>query len=426
MMATKTAGLGPQDDGRANLPMPDIKPTLTDTLKPEDIRQRILSGETAFGRLIKPLVEELVKLPAQMQAENIESFRIIFDSLKGRTIPKMELTREDILFMITDPAGNLIRRPILSLLIAERLDEELTAQGPAEQRVKDLLIKPMKASSWSRFVNKPEAVTQIRQEYPGEEVYVDQKQIAYDFRAAIKECPTTSGLMVRKANEVAVSWMKDNVKKVDGDFKQLMNIPFADRKVKFITDPDHAFNQHMDLKFAMFYVDADLGMGDTLKLPPLVREATFMLVEDNPLHAMMVDVLGTAKGLQRYSPAREVEDPLIREAEARGHYSSAERALEVIEGNIGGGGKPPDVILADIELLGEMNGIRFVKEVHRRETAAGRNPVILMLWSSNPRMYRDEIDGLVRSGVVAGSWNKKDARPEEIIGTINNELMKRA
>jgi CheY-like chemotaxis protein len=168
--------------------------------------------------------------------------------------------------------------------------------------------------------------------------------------------------------------------------------------------------------------------GNFMEPMKLLKEAYLMLVEDNPMHAMWIIALKDVENLHGYAPKKQLEseDQTTKKNEASGVYGTAERALEVIYRNVGGGGAPPDIILADIELgEGRMNGLEFVREVYDRERAAGRRPIILMLYSSNPKPYADDVETLSKEGIVTGMWNKREFTPKKMIETINSELERR-
>jgi len=405
--------------------IPDPWPAAGMQIDPAELRDRILKGESEFGRHVKPLVEKLVELPPERQTESLETLKLIHGFIRENGVPVMELTREDILFMLTDPVGNLIRRPMLHTMFANMLDEKLKAEGTSDRLVKDRFLAFLRPAAWSRFVKTTELTQEIKKAYPEGEVWVDYPKRIEEYRAAIRGNPMSAHLMLVEAHRLAIRFREENVVKVMEDERRQAR---GELKVEFCTDPSHAFNQSMDLMFAHSYVAKDLGMGEHIKMPALLKPCTFMLVEDNPLHALLADVVGQAQGMTMYKPTEGLaaHEELTGRWEEGGVYTSAERALEVIYGNVGGGGTPPDIILSDIELLGEMNGIQFVREVYDREKAAGRNPMILMVYSSNPGPYMGEVEKLKADGIIVGSWHKNDFRPERMIETVNEELKRRS
>jgi len=388
---------------------------------PADIRQRILDERTALGRFIKPLAQKLVELPPDRQTESLETFGLIHGFLKEKDLSGLEFTREDILFLLADRVGDLMRRPVLELAFAHMVEKEVKAESDTETRIKDSALRRLKASAWSQFVanerNRPGLRDKILKEHPGEDIWVDDKQWVREFMGLVKENPIFAYGMIKMTAKLADDYDETNTPKASSDY---MAHGLGGR-VHFYCDPEHAFNVGVSVRFTGEAVKKALGVGE--KLPALVKEASLMLVEDNAAHRLWAETLDDVKGLSRYAPQEGIlaDHPLTRENEGRGCYDSAERALEVIEGNIGCGGHKPDIVLSDIELLGEMKGTQLVREIHRRYP----NAIILMLYTSNPERFRDDIQGLVEEGVISGSWNKKDFTPHKFVEAVNKQLQQR-
>lgn len=192
----------------------------------------------------------------------------------------------------------------------------------------------------------------------------------------------------------------------------------------FYTDPHHTFNAGDHLGWVLDSLNRQCKIKPIKGIPPLDREVALMIVEDNPFHTTWAELLDGVENLSRYVPDDKLKsgDMTTAEDESRGYYRTAERALSVIGGNIRRGGKIPDVLLADIELGEGMNGIQLVKELHRRYPDA----IIMMMYSSNPGPYVEEIERLKTRGVISGSWHKKDFMPEKFVNAINQELRRRA
>lgn len=384
-------------------------------------------AHTAFGKLIRPLVEQLKALPPEKQTESLETLKPIHDFVKNHRLPDTELTKDDVVFLITNKVGDLIRRPLLHTYFAQTLEDGIKVESESEKKVKDILVKAMGSAAWSKFAQEPELADRIAAQYPDGGVLVDYTRLTGEFSEAIKKTPMSSYLILLQATNLAERFHQDHAPQLYDDYNRWSELDPSEQKYRYYTDPDHPFSQGFDLMFARQQIQQDLGLDQTIKLPALVREASFMLVEDNPLHGLLADVLNPVENLVKYAPREEdkAANPLIQEAESKGLYASAERALEVMYNRVGGGGVAPDVILSDIELLGEMNGIRFVRGVYGRERAAGRNPMILMLYSSNPGPYLAEIEKLKGEGIIMGSWHKKDFSPEKMIEAVNEELSRR-
>ncbi|MBM3308622.1 MAG: hypothetical protein FJY77_00040 [Candidatus Altiarchaeales archaeon] len=190
------------------------------------------------------------------------------------------------------------------------------------------------------------------------------------------------------------------------------------------SEPGHVLGFAIDFDMLKWPLTAALGLSEDAEfhVPERLRELTFMLVEDSIIHGKVGYVLTDKGGFTAYKTQEDVTSRDAREQERENHgvYSSAERALEVMYG--GATPKPADIILSDIELLGAMKGTKFVREVYNKEKAAGRKPVILMLYSSNPGPYLDEIERLKQEGIIIGGWHKKDFTPKVLIETVEKAM----
>lgn len=389
-----------------------------ENINPAEIREQILAGKTRFGRFIKPLVEQLTALPPGKQKENMQTLELVYGFVKGREkdLAGIGFSREDSLFLVTDPVGALIRRPVVHTHFAQGMEEQLTATEPDERKLKAVFVKGLRANAWSRFVADEAGIRgRIKAKYPSEEVFVDYMENASRFEELMTECPVYAYGMVRQAVDAAIGFYNRYAKPIEADYfrdKEGPNPPV------FLTDPGHAFGVKADLNLYDAYAD-HLRMHDYMSVGDLklVGEASFMLVEDNPPHTTWAKLLGDVKKLSFFKPAEGFEsaDERTRAYEARGVYSSAERALEVMDSN----GVVPNVVLSDIELGSGMNGIDLVRKLHEEHPDA----IILMVYSSNPGAY--DLKSLRDEGVICGAWDKKEFKPHHMIETINEEMMRR-
>ncbi len=396
----------------------------------EDIRNRVLRGETRMGTYLKPLVAKLMELPPERLTESAETFGPLYSFFRGNTLkePLREFTREDVLFLVTDPIGNLIRRPLLHKNFGRLLDADLKAKSPEDKRVKEMFIGMYDKTGWSRFIGEKKKYDEVKAAYPDHDIFIDftgfVKRLQTEVERSAEKSPARAFQIWLNAWEIGRRY-NDIGDVVDADINRETEYARASgRKSRFFTDGRHAFNQFQDIYAFEGPVKKMLGSGGR-HLPPLVREATLLLVEDSIPQRYLMDALQLSNGLKPYRPNHILRSTNWQEDnfEGKGAYASAERALEVVYGNAKLGTAPPDVILSDIELLGRMNGLELVEEIYRREKAAGRKPMIMLIYSSNPLPYREKADELKRRGVIAGSIRKDEPDlAERIIEAVNEEL----
>ena len=411
-------------DGMARLISNEIKP--------------VMDGKNQLGGVIKSLVGRLKELPEERQTESLETFRIIWEFFKDeknqRALAGVNLEYRDILFLTADKVGNLIRKAVTRYHYAGKIDAAVEVQNEVEQETKDLLLKDVRANSWSKFY-KIRGMKQEITDALGEAVVKETSRWDKEFEKQVEKSGSFGSGMVIVASDIG--------NRMYGLLGEPLNIVYITerdcakeerRDSIFFADPAHGIGVHTDM---------GLGHASTVlmkagfhkSLPPLLRPCTFMLVEDNELQQKWVQFLKKAENISMYAPP---EDMVSRELDTRrweslGCYTTARRALEVISGRLRKKQCPPDIILCDIELEGEgeiegMNGLKFVEKVYQMEKAAGRDPMILMIYSSNPTKYQEEVRKLEQRGIIIGGWSKlklNHLTMTEMIDAINTELGKR-
>ncbi len=400
----------------------------------KDIRRqtdKVMRGETEFGRRFNPLIDQLTALPEDRQKESIETFKLIHPHLKQTDFSELELGKADLLFLLTTKVGNLLRRPVLHHTFTAKVDKEVKATTPEEQRIKDILLPVFRGSSWSKFVESPFFQQYAKRELVEDQVYMNIEKSANKFKSAMRQAVAASETgtsdLLNKMHQIGVRFMDDNSKEIVDEFYAEENTPYHDRNVHFNSDAWHPFNQFMDVQAIMGSLQVEKKRqlkGGQPFLPPVVREQSIMILEDNPIHHMFFDGMRHVENLKGYAPHEKDQWPhdesLKRDSEQGGKYDSAERALEVIQGNVRGGGTPPDLLMTDIELAGKKNGIQLVRDVHKRWPET----VICMMYSSNVPFYQKDIDALKKDGLILEHWHKKDFSLGSMIQRINRELEK--
>ncbi len=383
--------------------------------------RRVVEGETGFGRFIKPLIDRLNNLPADRRTENLETFKLIYGFLKGKSLARLEYTQDDVVFMMGDDIGNLIRRPILNSWYADQVDAAIEGRTDAEGEIKSMMGRYLRASGWSRFVQDPTLRDTLSKDYPGD-VYVDTLTLSRDLNVKMEEAPLFSVALAEAAFRICRENM-DRYGKPNGAVWEAEReaAKRSGRPFRFHTDPGHMFNAgtNMGNKKALIEMKC---LGRQSSMPPFRRETEFMLVEDNPFHFVWADMLDAVGNTVRYAPPKgaESQEPMVVAQESRGYYMSAERALEVMEKR----GRPPALLLTDIELPG-MNGIELIRRLHDRETASGGKPIIAAVYSSNVYPYEDELGRLTADGMIVGAWHKARFNVRDMIDAVNREIQRR-
>ncbi|MFH0860097.1 MAG: hypothetical protein V1921_02755 [Candidatus Altiarchaeota archaeon] len=379
--------------------------------------RKVFHGGTKFGAFFQPLFKKLNALPKEEQTESFKTFEMIYDFLRDKRFPDMEFTRDDVLFLLTTDLGNLIRRPILHTCFAQQIEDEVKPKTGDAKEIMHTVMPLIRGQAWSRFIEKPDVLEEIKTKYPNEEIYVDfWKNIKKVSQDALSKSRVDFADIIWGMDEIAWRFRKKHT--------PLMSISDEDEYSRKMGEPvpcdiEHAFGQPGDINVIKYHATSSIK--DSLKpTKPLIKSATLMVVEDNPLHQLFFfNAEEKIKNLTMYRPQKgnEAQDKSQREQEDIGCYRSAERALDLIEQS----GKAPDLLLADVELAGKKTGIDLIREIHKRWP----NTVICMIYSSDYNRYKNQIKELENAGLISGSWYKGDFNPDKMVDLVNKEFEKR-
>lgn len=380
-------------------------------------REAVLGGKTQMGTFLKPLLDDLSKVERLIPIE--ETFKIVHDFFKGKSLADIKLTPPDVLCLLTDPTANFIRKLVINKHIADRFDKEFTVTGDSEQRVKGSLLTLMSGLAWSDFGQNPHLRKKIIDTAP-EDVCMHPTAASERIKSAASSNPGLALSAFDSLLHIADEVSGAQVPMLLNDF----NLDYGGSpkgEMHFLTEPGHAFKAGLIVGMYKNSTLRHLQEGKS-RLYNFVKPCRFMLVEDDVHYLFWATILDGAENLIRCQPPEGMRtgNTDIDDEEKRGFYRTAERARDAIYSTPGT--PPPDLILADIELGPGMNGLDFIEEVYRRETEAGRKPIILMAYSSNPAPYQERIKRLQDAGIIKGAWNKKDFSYELMVDETNKIL----
>jgi len=408
--------------------------------------RRVLDGKTKFGRLIQPLLADLRKLRSSGGfngfQEDIDTFRVIHDFIGKTELAGVSFEKDDVLFLLTTDVGDWVRRPLLHTAFAAKLDAEVKADNRAAQRIKEMILPLLRAAAWSKFVDKPEVRNDITREYPDEKIFVDfaeaVERMTPDEIQRRPYQPVAELALAKRADEVfdesvrvslascadVVEQMlrigigyQDNAKLVDHEYYSYWKTGDLG---PFKTDPGHAFNQVMDLVAFQQGVESRFYDDELREFPELkIKDATLMVVEDNSLHQLYFLPVqnGRVKNLRMYAPMEQVaaSDKKQIRMESKGCFTTATRALEVMEGNLKSGGKLPTILIADQELADKEYGTDLIEAVHKRWP----DMIICMIYSSNPDAHKKRLDELRDRGIKFLQFHKDGFNVRAMVEKVN-------
>jgi len=398
---------------------------------PERIRQNMLDGANPLGKIIGPTLAELLKaerlgpLPPQTK-ECWDAFEPIYRLSKSKDVGKKlieaGIDREAGLFLTSDTHGNLLRRFVVNTLFAQMIDDAVVAKTPAEQELKRDFVGYHRLASWSRFVTNyykaelsDEVLRNFSARHPSENILNDRdfaRNFLHGFRGKGKYAGARKEFFYELASTaygVASRFKETHARLIGPDYTAA--------KERFLTDPGHAFSLG-DLKF-FFDVTNEV---EASKIPPFVRPVAVLLAEDDPGDALWRMNLKDVKNFSSISP-KVPQDA----NEEEGIITTADRAYDVMCEYMDAQKKvepsPVPIVVADIELLpvagGMKNGLELVRKLHERYPEA----VIRIVYSSNPAAYQDEVEQLLRDGVIDG-WHDKNKFGAKVFTESTNEILK--
>jgi CheY-like chemotaxis protein len=345
----------------------------------------------------------------------IEIFPLIHEKfcVRHQGLEKIDLTRDDIAYLLANPIGAIIRRPFLAAHFVASAKEMVTA-NEQNSEAQELVLDSLRKFGFSKFLDGDLAI-ELGDRYPSRSVWVGYKELKKRF-AEISEASKDSLFgYVSALHDFAMEYRSINCAKIDEFYLQIERLTRDGDLGDFIlyADPPHVFNVYETI--SVFLGEIDDSVEKELSVKSLVEPLTFMIVEDNKFYAESLKAYLFCKGASACSP-----DGATDSREKSGIFTSAERALEVLDEMLEKG-TLPDVILSDIELGDQkMNGINFVKVAQERCRAAGKNIRIVFISSSNMSFYAGEIAQLQASGLVAGSFRKADFTLPGFIDAVNS------
>lgn len=381
-----------------------------------------LSQSSAFGRYLTPLVKKLTALPKEQQVENIATLACILSHFREYGLPKVSLERSDIMYLLTNPIGLLLRRPVLDGAFIQFVGDKIFGErgeihDEGTERIRNIFLDPISASMWSQYALKNEIQEWISREdaLPDEKaVYVDLDEKIRDLKILFAANPIYFGKLISQSLTEGSKFTDQCSDAIETVKTELFYIP---------VDLGHALNILGPLQTYHTYYETSVNKKS---LPALTREAKLMLIEDNIGYALLLDSLLTSKGVLPYSPYEEAtNDQRQQMREQKGHYTSADRAFDVIKANFENGIPLPELVLTDIELPDSMDGLTFVEKLHEFCSANKVNPPhVILVHSSHPLKYQSITQRLKTNGLITDFFDKVTVTPEWIIERFNEVFSK--
>ena len=407
-----------------------------------DSVDKVISGATQFGERIQPLLREFNRLSKEGKLtegkHTPESFEAIHDFLKGRDFSDIQFENEDIVFLLSTPIGDVMRRPFIHTVYADKAAKEVDPGSEIGKRVVDKALKIVKASGWSKFIDTKECCDHILKHHKDENIFMDVGEAVLDLGDSMKDKVSSrlkGNIFEKDVGELlnvdfvesseALGRLQRHAKKFLDDNAAKMPDNYLSQE-KFYSDPGHAFAQAMDINAMCYEAEFRLHKRQSKSKLRLKRKATLMVVEDNEIHQMFFNKKDDTENLSDYTPDEKgnVGDRLDSKIRHDGFYVSAESALKTIDDNVKKGGKPPDFVITDIELAGTMNGLEMIDRIHEKYP----DTTVFMVYSSNIKKYSDDESGKLHETLaknhVIGGWSKQEFTFEKALAAMNEYIAK--
>lgn len=168
--------------------MTGLLPFRLDEWDAKKAREIFLSGRTDLGKIFAPLVKDLDAMSWRLKKDfrnyecddwwekTMQHFEAVHRHMGRVDLTDAKLEVEDLVFLMSDKVGALLRRPILKTWLADKLKKELVTEGTSERDFTASIVQWMRAQAWSNFVNDKEIGQQVREQYP--DVLMDEDKLA--------------------------------------------------------------------------------------------------------------------------------------------------------------------------------------------------------------------------------------------------------
>lgn len=334
----------------------------------------------------------------------------------------LQLYQGDALYLMSDPIGNILRRPFVAAYLAAAARLEVPCSSDAEP-VRDLLLDCVVKMGFSKFFGRGsrQLTAQIESRHTGQSGYFDHEKVIERFEREAQATPDVVGPYVYDLDVWAMSHTSRLIALEGGVFAQIQVAREGARKngaslppSPFYSDAGHVFNAWEIVRVFRYHVDETLEPLIAAKRLPC--DVSVMVVEDNRFFAWAIDEYRNCPQMRpfvssgewieaRAAMAPKDESLGVRIELERGWFKNAEDALDcLLDGLIHG--RAPDVIFIDIELGSGMNGLEFARLAHEKCLAAGKDLKIMFATSSNLSFYQEAVADLQSQGIIKSSRTK--------------------
>jgi hypothetical protein len=345
--------------------------------------------EKSMQAVMTPLIAELkssgIAPVDRSPSDRGKAYGIVSSHMARYDLSHLEFSYDDLKFLMTDPFGNMLRRPILFGFQYD-VAQAYPARTPDEERIRGIYLEDFRAKQYDYFRPATAADIQQTRNLTEEVITLSRTDAAYS---------TSLIDHIIQANMTIGDHSRDLARE-HGE---------ADRgppDKKWLTDPGHGIM----VAGILFSLRNMITEGkDAHKLS---RELSLLLVEDSRYYAQLF--MGERKwGFKEWGGAGGAN-----------YFFTAEDALE----EVGKRGDLPDVTLTDIELgRDRLNGLSFARELRRIARERGKDiKIFLYVYSSNVEGYERELDEMRDTGVIDGYFRKRGFTVNRFVDELNTRL----
>jgi hypothetical protein len=368
----------------------------------------------SFSDVIRPLTEKLsaegvVPFPDRRSAYegrySSEVRQVIEDHFAQFDISLLKIDMRDAVWLLSDPWGNMLRRPILGAMLLDSI-KAVAAETPEQQSIKDEISKRFREAQFKSFQLEQEVSRPVREQYTGG-ASIERPQITSFFvnRGAVVEQPrrySDVDFIDRILTRAHVCLAETRQLRVE--FTRMYYAGELPDWQQWFTDPGHGFTL-ANLPHQLRSVCGEYT-GPFLRQP-----LRFLHVEDD-YGCFWSDLFQRDRNFVSISRYTEISQDESLELQV----SSVKRVREILP-ILEQKQAFPQVCLVDLELP-DGCGADLVKEIY----AGSVPPPLIYLYSSNLEGFREQVDELIGSGEVIAAYDKMHFDLATFIGSVNQRL----
>lgn len=368
----------------------------------------------SFSDVIRPLTEKLSDegvvpfLDSRSAYEgrySSEVRQVIEDHFARFDMSLLKIDIRDAVWLLSDPWGNMLRRPILGAMLIDSI-KAVATETPEQRSIKDEISKRFREEQFKSFKPEQEAARPVQEQHTeGASIERPQRTSFFVNSVTIAEQPrrySDVDFIDRIVTRAHVCLAE--TRQLRFELSRMIDAEQLPDWRQWLSDPGHGFSLAYKPQELRYLCGEYPG-------PLLLRPLRFLHVEDDYgcFWSELFQRDRNFVSIGRYTETLEDESPEFQ-------VSSVTRVREILP-ILKEKQAFPQVCLIDLELP-DGCGADLVKEIY----AGSAPPPLIYLYSSNLDGFREQVDGLIGSGQVIAAYDKMHFDLATFIGSVNQRL----